>query len=68
MSAREMAMRAALVRWARLSPTMVLKATWTPRSLRPCGEVEGVGVLAEGREHLGAGCDDFSDHWFGWFS
>ena len=26
------------------------------------GEVEGVGVLAEGREHLGASCDDFSDH------
>ena len=26
------------------------------------GEVEGVGVLAEGREHLGAGGDDFSDH------
>ena len=28
------------------------------------GEVEGVGVLAEGREHLGAGCNDFSDHLF----
>jgi len=26
------------------------------------GEVEGVSVLAEGREHLGASCDDFSDH------
>ena len=26
------------------------------------GEVEGVGVLAEGRQHLGAGGDDFSDH------
>ena len=32
------------------------------------GEVEGVGVLAEGREHLGAGCDDFSDHVCGEFS
>ena len=26
------------------------------------GEVEGVGVLTVGREHLGAGSDDFSDH------
>ena len=26
------------------------------------GEVEGVGVLAEGCEHLGASGDDFSDH------
>src|SRR5260370_11604095 len=26
------------------------------------GEVEGVGVLAEGCEHLGAGSDNFSDH------
>ncbi len=26
------------------------------------GEEEGVGVLPEGREHLGAGGDDFSDH------
>ena len=26
------------------------------------GEEEGVGVLAEGGEHLGAGSDDFSDH------
>ncbi len=26
------------------------------------GEEEGVGVLPEGREHLGAGSDDFSDH------
>ena len=25
-------------------------------------EVEGVGVLAEGREHLGASGDNFSDH------
>ena len=53
---------AALVRCSRLSPTMVLKATWTPRSLRPLGEVERVGVLPEGREHLRAGGDDFSDH------
>ncbi len=28
------------------------------------GEVEGVGVLAEGRQHLGADGDDFSDHVF----
>ncbi len=30
------------------------------------GEVEGVGVLAEGREHLGARGDDFSDHVWWW--
>jgi len=35
MSARVSAMRAALVRCSRESPTMVLKATTTPRSLRP---------------------------------
>jgi hypothetical protein len=28
------------------------------------GEEEGVGVLAEGREHLGTGSNDFSDHLF----
>src|SRR6202042_1291925 len=31
------------------------------------GEVEGVGVLTEGREHLGTDSDDFSDH-VGWVS
>ena len=35
MSARPSAMRIAAVRCLRLSPTMVLKATETPRSLRP---------------------------------
>ena len=28
------------------------------------GEEEGVGVLAEWREHLGTGSNDFSDHPF----
>ena len=32
------------------------------------GEEEGVGVLPVGREHLGAGGDDFSDHFLGWCS
>ena len=32
--------------------------------VKSVGEIEGVGVLAEGCEHLGASGDDFSDHVF----
>ncbi len=61
-SAREYAVFAALVRCLKLSPTMVLKATSTPRSCELRCEEEGVGVLPVRRKHLGAGCDNLCDH------
>ena len=41
---------------------MVLKATVYAEVVEPGGKEEGVGVLAEGCEHLRAGCDNFRDH------
>ena len=41
---------------------MVLKATSDADLVELFGEVEGVGVLAEGGEHLGADGDDFGFH------
>ena len=62
MSVRLSAFRMTPTRSFLRSPTMVLNATVTPMLVEFFSEVERVGVLAVGREHLGADSDDFRFH------